>query len=226
MLEISNSSAKKILSRINSVYIHRLDEIDVINLIEKLAELIGIAHSKFSITQRDFFIPEFLQLARSLFIRYSLKQDIGISFYNCVKKNSFGDRHLGYFLSFLEILLRQGASSSEFSDLVPAAKRKILYDADDSRIFTAKFLIEFLKHEKNEKSKNELRDYLMNYCNDRCPKVRKIIIEGIEEFFEEEKSAPLEHYDLFTDLTQNSDVLVRLAALRIVKMYTQFFPEE
>ncbi|KAE9548651.1 hypothetical protein FO519_008142 [Halicephalobus sp. NKZ332] len=225
--ELKYDNIRKLLSRISSVYVHRLTGTDAVNLVKKLGEIIGTGYSTFSVTERDVFTQEFLQLTRTVFLRCPLESEIAVKFCDLMKKNSFGDRNLGYFLSILEILLKNKIISTEIClDLLAGAKRKLLCDADDSRIFTAKFLIEFLKNDKDEKSKEELQNYLMNYCSDRCPKVRKIIIEGIEEFFEDERKAPLEYYDLFTDLTKNSDVAVRLSALRILKMYAQFFPEE
>lgn len=172
------------------------------------------------------FCQELIQLIRDLFLKYDIPKEFASRIYLDVRKtkDAIG---LGSLLNLLEIFIgHEKINAEDCADLIAVAKLKLLNGTDNSRLFVAKFLIACLKKTKSDILKTDLRSFLMDYCDDRCSKIRRIIIEGIERFFDSEKTAPLEFYDLFTNLTRNADVFVRLAALRIVKLYSFYFPEQ
>uniref|UniRef100_A0AC34PYG5 Integrase catalytic domain-containing protein n=1 Tax=Panagrolaimus sp. JU765 TaxID=591449 RepID=A0AC34PYG5_9BILA len=173
----NSSTFLKMLSRINSVYIHRLSQFEAINVVETVFSLIQ------ELKDEPTFCQELIQLIRQLFLKYDIPGDLARTIYFDIrkKKDAIG---LGSLLSLLETFICNGKIDAEdCADLITVAKLKLLNGTENSRLFVAKFLIACLKNTKSEALKIDLRSFLMPYCDDRCSKIRRIVIEGIEKFF-------------------------------------------
>uniref|UniRef100_A0A7E5A2F1 Integrator complex subunit 4 n=1 Tax=Panagrellus redivivus TaxID=6233 RepID=A0A7E5A2F1_PANRE len=212
------SSMLEIIARINSIYLNRLQHREAMEAISVFSEIFS------GKTIRGLLSvgAELIQIARTIFIKFDMTRAVAEKFFASVSNVSIRECYSLY--SLVEtLLISKKLPVDQITHVFEEAKLSLVKEEGKLRLGAAKLLIAYLQRCDDKSEKSSLCTYLLDYCGDRNGVIRRIIIEGLEVFFNAEKMVPLDAYDLFTQLTEDSDKFVRLASLRIVRLYAEHY---
>uniref|UniRef100_A0A914PPY7 Uncharacterized protein n=1 Tax=Panagrolaimus davidi TaxID=227884 RepID=A0A914PPY7_9BILA len=220
----------KTLARFNSVYIYRLQQTEPSDTIQSIADAIT---NGTSFLQNGQYGDDLVYLLKTLFESYDIPSTVAESVFKLLNDKADNFYVTGSLFSLGETLLNLNKIQPvSCLNALEFAKQCIGKYNDNSRVLAIQFLISFLHKstdgaEEKDGETNDLCLFILEYCNDRNPKIRRFSVEGIEKYFQShQKRAPFHSYVQFTNSCQDTDKFVRLSSLRIVRMFADIFPNE